>query len=191
MIAKDQKSFVVGKYPYADVEPALATAIELDPTELPALRARLKRFAAMGLPDNTPGTGTRRRYSNEDIGLLLILLLLHGLGLSPAAVIATIKRPDIRKNLALLLRWAADAEATRKDNPNPVFLTVRVEDPSRTLSGLSPVVWIGGYRRRAKTPAGGNPATIDDFLDRDPGLWLAVRNLTDPVVRLRGALPFA
>jgi hypothetical protein len=194
MLAKDQESFVVGRYMYQDVEPALATAINLDPAELPALRARLKRFASLGLPGNQPGKGTHRRYSTEDVGLLLILLLLHGLGLSPAAAIATIKRADIRKNLALLLRWAADADATRKDNPNLVYLAVRVEDPGKTPPGASPVVWIGGFRRFSKTVAGGNPETVVDFLarvDRDPELWLGVHNLTLPVARLRAALPFA
>jgi hypothetical protein len=191
MLAKDQESFVIGRYSYADVEPALAAALAIDSTELPALRARLKRFASMGLPDSAPGTGKHRRYSSEDVGLLLIVLLLHSLGLSPAAAITTIKRPDIRKRLASLLRSAADAEATKKNNPNVVFLTVRVEDPGRTPSGASPVVMIGGFRRWSKTVPGGNPETVIDFLERDPELWLGIRNLTVPVVRLRGALPFA
>jgi hypothetical protein len=184
MIAKDRESFVTGRYLYADVERALAAALDVGPTELKALRARLKRFASMGLPDSAPGTGKHRRYSTEDVGLLLIVLLLHSLGLSPAAAITTIMRPQIRKDLGLLLRWAADSEATRKQNPNLVYLTVRVEDPGKTASDSSPVIWIGGFRRRSKTP-------VDDFLDRDPELWLGIRNLTLPVARLRGALPFA
>jgi hypothetical protein len=191
MIAKDRESFVVGRYLYGDVELALAAALDLDPTELPALRARLKRFASMGLPDSAPGTGKHRRYSTEDVGLLLILLLLHNLGLSPPAAIATIKRPEIRKTLALWLQRAADAEATKKENPNHVFLTIRVEDPGKTPSGASPVIWIGGFRRWSKTVPGGNPETVADFLERDPELWLGIRNLTVPVARLRGALPFA
>jgi hypothetical protein len=191
MIAKDRESFVIGRYLYADVERALAAALDLDPTELPALRARLKRFANMGLPDSAPGTGKHRRYSTEDVGLLLILLLLHSLGLSPAAAIATIKRPEIRKNLAVLLQRAADAEATRKKDPNDVFLLVRAEDPGKTPPGPSPVIWIGGFRRRSKTVPGGNPETVVHLLDRDPELWLGIRNLTLPVARLRGALPFA
>jgi hypothetical protein len=191
MIAKDQESFVTGRYLYADIESALAPALELGPAELPALRARLKRFASMGLPGSAPGTGKHRRYSNEDAGLLLILLLLHGLGLSPAAVIATIKRPDTRKHLALLLRWAADAEATRKNDPNLVYLTARVEDPGKTPARASPAIWIGGFRRRSKTVPGGNPQTVVDFLDRNPELWFAIRVLTPPVVRLQAALPFA
>jgi hypothetical protein len=191
MIAKDQESFVIGRYLYADVERALATALDLGPAELKALRARLKRFASMGLPDSAPGTGKHRRYSTEDVGLLLILLLLHSLGLSPAAAIATIKRPEIRKGLAFWLRCAADAEATRKQNPNLVYLAVRAEDPGKTPPGSSPVIWIGGLRRRSKTVPGGNPETVIDFLDRDPELWLGIRNLTLPVARLRGALPFA
>jgi hypothetical protein len=192
MVAKDQESFVIGRYLYGDVEPALAAALDLGPTELPALRARLKRFASMGLPDSAPGTGKQRRYSTEDVGLLLIVLLLHSLGLSPAAAIATIKRPETRKHLALLLRWAADAEATRKEDPNLVYLTVRVEDPDRT-PGSSPVIWIGGFRRWSKTVPGGNPETVLDLLERverDPELWLGIRNLTLPVARLRAALPF-
>jgi DNA-binding transcriptional MerR regulator len=183
MIAKDKESFVVGRYLYGDVERALAAALDLGPAELPALRARLKRFANMGLPDSTPGTGKHRRYSTEDVGLLLILLLLHNLGLSAAAAIATIKHPEIRERLALLLRWAADAEATKKDNPNFVYLTVHTD------SGLSPVTWIDGFRRwSSKTVI---PETVVDFLDRDHELWLGIRNLTHPVARLRGALPFA
>ena len=188
MIAKDQGSFVIGRYLYADVERALAVALDLGPTELPALRARLKRFASMGLPDSAPGTGKQRRYSTEDVGLLLILLLLHSLGLSPAAAIATIKLPGIRKNLAYWLRCAADAEATRKQNPNPVYLMVRAEDPGKTPPGSSPVIWIGGFRRYSKT---GNPETVAHLLDRDLELWLGIRNLTLHVARLRGALPFA
>jgi hypothetical protein len=191
MIAKDQESFVVGRYVYADVERALATALDLGPAELPALRARLKRFAGLGLPDSAPGTGKRRRYSTEDVGLLLIVLLLHSLGLSPAAVVATIKRPEIRKSLALWLQQAVDAEATKAKNPNHVFLTVRAEDPGKTPPGASPVIWIGGYRRWSKSPPGSNPANVDHLLDRDPELWLGIRNLTLPVARLRGALPFA
>jgi DNA-binding transcriptional MerR regulator len=194
MIAKDQESFVIGRYLYADVERALAAALDFGPAELPALRARLKRFASMGLPDSAPGTGRYRRYSTEDVGLLLIVLLLHSLGLSPAAAITTIKRPDIRENLAFLLRSAADAEATKAKNPNLVYLIVRVEDPGKTPSGLSPVIWIGGFRRRSKTVAGGNPETVVDLLERvehEPELWLGIRNLTLPVARLRGALPFA
>jgi hypothetical protein len=192
MIAKDKESFVVGRYLYADVEHALAAALDLGPAELPALRARLKRFANMGLPDSTPGTGKHRRYSTEDVGLLLIVLLLHNLGPSPAAAIATIKRPEIRERLALLLRWAVDAEATRKDNPNLVYLTVYTQDPGKTPSGSSPVIWIDGFRRwSSKTVAGSNPETVIDFLDRDDELWLGIRNLTLPVARLRGALPFA
>jgi hypothetical protein len=192
MIAKDQESFVIGRYLYADVERALATALDLAPTELPALRARLKRFAGMGLPGGAPvGTGKHRRYSTEDVGLLLILLLLHSLGLSPAAAIATIKRPEIRKDLAFLLRSAADAEATKAKNPNLVYLTVRAEDPGKTPAGASPVIWIGGFRRWSKTVPGGNPESVVDLLERDPELWLGIRNLTVPVVRLRAALPFA
>jgi DNA-binding transcriptional MerR regulator len=194
MIAKDQESFVIGRYLYSDVEHALAAALDLGPTELPALRARLKRFAGMGLPDSAPGTGTHRRYSSEDVGLLLIVLLLHSLGLSPAAAIATIKLPETRKNLAIWLRCAADAEATRKQNPNLVYLAVRVEDPGKTPSGSSPVIWIGGFRRWSKTVRGGNRETVVDLLERierDPELWLGIRNLTLPVARLRGALPFA
>jgi DNA-binding transcriptional MerR regulator len=194
MIAKDQESFVIGRYLFADVEPALAAALDLGPAELPALRARLKRFASMGLPASAPGTGSRRKYSSEDVGLLLVVLLLHSLGLSPAAAIAAIKRPETRKHLALLLRWAADAEATRKQNPNPVYLSVRVEDPGKTPPSSSPVIWIGGFRRRSKTVAGGNPETFVDLLERverDPELWLGIRNLTLPVVRLQSALPFA
>jgi DNA-binding transcriptional MerR regulator len=188
MIAKDKESFVVGRYLYADVEHALAAALDLGPAELPALRAKLKRFAKMGLPDSTPGTGKHRRYSTEDVGLLLIVLLLHNLGVSPAAAIATIKDGEIRERLALLLRWAVDAEATRKDNPNLVYLTVRTEDPSKTPSGFSPI-WIDGFRRwSSKTVI---PETVVDFLDRDHEFWLGIRNLTLPVARLRGALPFA
>jgi hypothetical protein len=191
MIAKDQESFVIGRYLYADVERALAAALDLGSTELPALRARLKRFAGMGLPDSAPGTGKHRRYSTEDVGLLLILLLLHSLGLSPAAAIATIKRPETRKNLAFWLRCAADADATKAKNPNPVYLFVRAEDPGKTPADSSPVIWIGGFRRRSKT---GNPETIVHLLERvelDPELWFGIRNLTLPVARLRGALPFA
>jgi hypothetical protein len=199
MIAKDQESFVIGRYLYADVQRALAAALGVGPTGLPALQARLKRFAAMGLPDSAPGTGKHRRYSTEGVGLLLVVLLLHSLGLSPAAAIATIKRPDVRKKLAFLLRSATDAEAMRKQKPKPVYLTVRVEDPGKTASGLSPVIWIGGFRRRSKTSPGGNPTTVDGFLDgdpdylldRDPELWLGIRNLTLPVARLWAALPFA
>jgi hypothetical protein len=121
----------------------------------------------------------------------LILLLLHSLGLSPPAAIATIKRPETRKDLALLLRWAADAEATRTKNPNLVYLTVRTEDPGKTPPGSSSVIWIGGFRRWSKSPPGGNPETVGDLLERDPELWLGIRNLTVPVVRLRDALPFA
>jgi DNA-binding transcriptional MerR regulator len=191
MIPKDKESFVVGRYLYADVEHALGAALDLDPTQLPALRARLKRFANMGLPDSTPGTGKHRRYSTEDVGLLLIVLLLYNLGLSPAAAIAAIKRPDVRERIALLLRWAADADATRKDNPNLVYLTVRTADPSKTASGLSPVAWIDGFRRWPPKTAGFLPETVVDFLNHDHELWLGIRNLTLPVARLRGALPFA
>lgn len=191
MVAKDMESFVVGRYLYADVEYALAAALDLGPAELPALRAKLKRFAKMGLPDSTPGTGKHRRYSTEDVGLLLIVLLLHNLGVSPAAAIATIKDGEIRERLALLLRWAVDAEATRKDNPNLVYLTVRTEDPGKTPSGWSRVTWIDGFRRwSSKTVADCIPEVVD-FLDRDHELWLGIRNLTLPVARLRGALPFA
>jgi hypothetical protein len=183
MVAKDRESFVIGRYLYGDAERALAVALDLGPNELPALRARLKRFASMGLPESAPGT--------EDVGLLLILLLLHSLGLSPAAAIATIKRPEIRKALALWLQRAADAEATRKDKPNFVYLAVRAEDPDKTPPDASPVIWIGCFRRWSKTVRGGNPETVIDFLDRDPELWLGIRNLTLPVARLQGALPFA
>jgi hypothetical protein len=189
MIAKDQESFVIGRYLYADVERAAAAALDVGPTELPALRARLKRFAGMGLPDSAPGTGKHRRYSTEDVGLLLVVLLLHSLGLSPAAAIAAVKRPETRKHLALLLRWAADAEATRKQNPNLVYLSVRVEDPGKTASDPSPVIWIGGFRRQSKTVPGGKDPVVD-LLERDPELWLGIRNLTLPVVRLQSALPF-
>jgi hypothetical protein len=190
MIAKDQESLTIGRYQYADVRRALASALDLGPTDLPALDARLKRFASIGLPESAPGTGKHRRYSTEDVGLLLILLLLHGLGLSPAAAIATLKRPEIRESLAVLLRQAADAEATRPKNPNTVYLTVRAEDPGKTPSGSSPVIWIGGFRRRSKTGPGGNPENVVHLLDRDPELWLGIRNLTLPVTRLRAALPF-
>jgi len=191
MIAKDKESFVVGRYLYADVEYALGAALDLDPAQLPALRARLKRFANMGLPDSTPGTGKHRRYSTEDVGLLLIVLLLYNLGLSPAVAIAAIKHPEIRERLAVLLRWAADADATRKDNPNLVYLTVRTADPSKTPSGLSQVAWIDGFRRWPSKTAGFLPETVADFLNHDHELWLGIRNLTLPVARLRGALPFA
>jgi hypothetical protein len=190
MIGKDQESFVIGRYPYAEVEPALATALELDPTALPALRARLKRFARLGLPESAPGTGARRKYSPEEVGLILVVLLLHTLGQTPTAAIAAVKRPGTRKLLAMLLRWAADGEARKG---NHVFLTARIEDYAKTGPGLSPIVWIGGFRRRSKGP--GNPETVTDFLDRmadgpEAGLWLAIFNLTVPMLRLAGALPF-
>jgi hypothetical protein len=184
MIAKDQESFIIGRYPYAEAEHALASALNVDTTGLPALRAKLKRFAALGLPESAPGKGARRRYSAEEVGLLLIVLILHSLGQTPATAIAAIKRPQTRKHLTMLLRWAADAEAAKG---NHVFLEVRVEDPDKAKPDL-PIVWIGGFRRRSKTP--GNPENIVDFLEREPELWLAVRNLTPLVMRLQAALPF-
>jgi hypothetical protein len=69
-----------------------------------------------------------------------------------------------------------------------------IRNPGKTPPGASPVVWIGGFRRFSKTVAGGNPETVVDFLERverDPELWLGIRNLTLPVARLRAALPFA
>jgi hypothetical protein len=182
MPVKDRESFVIGRYAYAEAEHALASALNVDAAGLPALRARLKRYAGSGLPESAPGKGARRRYSAEEVGLLLIVLTLHALGQTPTTAIAAIKRPQTRKNLAMLLRWAADAEAAKG---NHVFLTIRVEDK---IDCDLPIVWIGGFRRWSKTP--GNPETVADFLEREPDLWLAVRNLTPLVMRLQAALPF-
>jgi hypothetical protein len=182
-------------YRYAEVEPALGAMLGADTaTQQGALRGRLKRLSTLGIPGSGPGKGSRRLYSWEEVVQLAVALLMEDAGLDPVVV---------AKAITTSWHWLATkaVRAVEASPNNPILLTLRLSHlsgPWRTGDPVSAVPRIGivpFIDERARKWAAQHKREIEvytvlDMLRRqnEPG-FLAIRNLTDELIRLRAALP--
>ena len=114
--------FVDGRYPYGAIERSLGAVFGADTaTQRGALRGRLKRLSTLGLPEVSPGKGTRRQYSFEQACQLLIALLMEDAGLDPIVVARAVKNawPELAEKVEA-------AETAPDQNPHMVALRLRV-----------------------------------------------------------------
>jgi hypothetical protein len=184
-----------GGYSYAELELALGAMLGADAaTQQGALRGRLKRLSTLGVPGSGPGKGSRRLYSWEEVVQLAVALLMEDAGLDPVVVAK-----------AITTTWHGLAnKAVRAGEAlpnNPMLLTLRlshISGPWRTGDPVSSVPRIGivpfiDERARAWAARHKRETEIYSVLDmlrrQDEPSFLAVRNLTDELVRLRAALP--
>ena len=196
MIGKKSKGLRTTRgYRYAEVEPALGAMLGADTaTQQGALRGRLKRLSTLGIPGSGPGKGSRRLYSWEEVVQLAVALLMEDAGLDPVVV---------AKAITTSWHWLATkaVRAVEASPNNPLLLTLRLSHlsgPWRTGDPVSAVPRIGivpFIDERARKWAAQHKREIEvytvlDMLRRqnEPG-FLAIRNLTDELIRLRAALP--
>lgn len=89
-------SFEVAQYGYGDIEQALGRAFFAGETAQGALRARLKRLQALGIPapkpEETREEKTRRKYSLAESHQWLVALMLQDLGLPPEFVAQAVRK---------------------------------------------------------------------------------------------------
>jgi hypothetical protein len=208
MIVKEQRSFAAGAYAYAQIERALGAALYANTaTQRGALRGRLKRLLTLGLPENGPGKGSRRRYSLEEAHQLLVALLMEDAGLDPVVVARAVKKVW-GSNLA---RDAAAATSEDATTTNPIILIMMLQTvtgPWRTGNQHEavPVVYLkprsnrkaferyrsAQYRKKGITEA--DAARMADEVTsgfgnahEDEG-WFVARNYTVKAVKLEDAL---
>ena len=65
---------------YGEIEAAIAQVLEIEPADVPALRARLRHLRNMGLPRiSNPGSGRKIRYTTlQAMEMLMAVVLQNG-----------------------------------------------------------------------------------------------------------------
>src|SRR5215831_21076350 len=117
MDRKEQDSFAIGAYRYAQIERGLAVTLGADEaTQKGPPRGRLKKLSTLGLPPDGPGKGSRRLYSWEEANQRLMALLMEDAGLDPVVVAAAVK-----STWAGLVRMVSHA-TSEKVASNPLML---------------------------------------------------------------------
>ena len=79
-------------FTYAEIEKALAVALQIRPEERPAFAARLRHLRNLGIPEAKPGSGKRIWYAMEDAHQMLVALLLESLACSPRSAVSAAER---------------------------------------------------------------------------------------------------
>jgi hypothetical protein len=123
-------------FTYAEVESAMATALEMLPNKRPAFAARLRHLRNLGLPKTRPGSGQRVSYSRADAEQMFFALLLEGLGCSPLVAVrasrvgASFRKSTVSEFLVLLpkraplLVSAQEASALIREEPAVVLVNL-------------------------------------------------------------------
>ena len=159
-----------------------------------ALRGRLKRLATLGLPGAGPGKGTRRQYTWEEAAQLAIALLMQDGGLDPTIVVLAIRK-----------EWPQLAAGVKKALAGePMLLVLSMQlvagpwsrDPSSALPSPSARCRVSLDEKRRARPwwrnRQGNHVDLAaaaqlTISTTGPG-WIAVRDLTAELSKLRAAL---
>jgi hypothetical protein len=87
-----RKSAATLAYAYAQVEAALAKVYDAADVQRTAFRGRLKHFRKLGIPQNTPGKGSRIRYTAPDIFQLMIACEFAEFGIDPHLITDIVRR---------------------------------------------------------------------------------------------------
>jgi hypothetical protein len=133
--------YATGLYGYGRLERALGVALYAKDkaTQQGALRGRLKRLSTLGLPPASPGKGSRRSYSLEEVHQLLVALMMEDAGLDPTVVAPAVLKlwvPNMR-------RHAKDAASATKDNPILIELRLQtITGPWRTGNPHEALPWV-------------------------------------------------
>ena len=194
MDRKASSHFVDGRYPYGAIERSLGAVFGADTaTQRGALRGRLKRLSTLGLPEVSPGKGTRRQYSFEQACQLLIALLMEDAGLDPIVVARAVKNawPELAEKVEA-------AETAPDQNPHMVALRLRVmSGPWTTRNRLTArasiyvmPVWNERLRNAKKGIEDGETNNLMHMMKRESDLstWVAGQYLTPRLRKLRAAL---
>jgi hypothetical protein len=89
---------VAPTFSYAEVEAALAKLYEAEDVQQTTFRARLKHFRKLGIPEQTPGKGSRLRYTPADIFQLLLVCELSEFGINPHAITGDLVADIVRRH---------------------------------------------------------------------------------------------
>jgi hypothetical protein len=203
-------AFSTGHYGYGVLEQALGTALDVgESVQRGALRARLKRLAALGLPAPEPEREGRRLYSLEECHQLLVALLLGNVALDPTVVTRAVNKAwksNLRKSAIEAGQEAGNKQVSKQFENNPMVLHVKlriVSEPWRTGDPNTALTFVRLARRyhaltvkRAteKFRMTGVEARrqadllMAEFETLDPVEWVACLNYTEAANRLHEAL---
>ena len=197
MVRTKSNDFGNGAFPYARLEGALAVMLGANSTaQTGALRGRLKRLATLGLPGAGPGKGTRRQYTWEEAAQLAIALLMQDGGLDPTIVVLAIRKEwpqlaaGVKKALAgepmlLVLSMQLVAGPWSRDPSSALPSISAMPGQPRRETARPPVVAL--RKRRQGDHVISPPAAQLTISTTGPG-WIAVRDLTAELSKLRAAL---
>jgi hypothetical protein len=182
-----RERIVIPTFAYAEVETALAKIFDAEDVQREVFRACLKNFRRLGIPAETPGKGSRLRYSVSDLCQLLIALELTAFGLPPDLVVKTLRRDwSLRAGF-----FDAIQSATQPDAPS-VFVVMAIDVLGARLGRRGMVETGEGFSLRSEP----NPITVkftwnaEDLIHliKAPGARLSVFNLSDRIRAVRKAL---
>ena len=79
-------------FSYAQVETALAGVYEATDVQRSAFRGRLKHFRKLGIPQRTPGKGSRINYTASDIFQMMVACEFAEFGVDPHLIADIVRR---------------------------------------------------------------------------------------------------
>ena len=82
----------ISTFAYAQVEGALAKLYDAEDVQRTTFRGRLKHFRKLGIPQHSPGKGSRIRYTASDIFQMMVAFEFAEFGIDPHLITDIVRR---------------------------------------------------------------------------------------------------
>jgi hypothetical protein len=172
-------------YTYAEVETAVAAALDARAHQRGALRGRLKHFQRLGLLDLKAKKGQRVEYNCAQAAQWLIALVLAETGMDPTLIVATLKQSW--KRIASEIEQATSRDAESGRFTSYLCLSPRVLSAAFEQKPSAATLYV--IQLMPQTPGLASNELLD-LIASHKDTWFCSFNLTRLLIRLRNNLPY-